>query len=165
MCFLILVSFLSVLLPLTATAEPSVKIISDTAGCPKNYPFKEDKLKVIVQDGEKLLASKTFCSSYGEATAVIEKDAKGFYFLLLRYGIGRGTNAKSEYLAVYKVNRFLIEHCSIPISAPAGLQSDWQYNYQVSKPASGGLIFNMTLHADKDAEWVPADKKRQIEVR
>lgn len=155
-----------VMLPIAANAEPVTKIISDTSGCPINYPFKEeDSLKVVVEDRGKILASKSFCSSYGKATAKIEKDAKGDYFLLLLYGVGRGTNARSEYLSVYKVNANLIEHCTIPISSGAGPQSVWLYNYQISKPLSGGLIFNMTLDVDKDAIWFPADKKRQIEVK
>src|SRR6266568_7081240 len=92
--------------PVVANGEPAFEIVPDSKafGCSQIYPFKEDNLKIVLRDGNKILAEQFFCSSYGLADATIEKDAKGHYFLLLRYGEGRGTNARSEFLNVYKVS-------------------------------------------------------------
>ena len=137
-------------------------------GCPYGYPFQEDKLKVVISEANKILAEKSFCSSYGGAEAFIEKDATGIHFLLLRYGEGRGTNARSEFLSIYKIGRNLVEHVRIPISEPAAPPGGrWQYEYQILKPSSGGLRISLTLriYQDRDVEFAPRDKRRTIEVR
>jgi len=156
-----------VLIPLTANAAP-ISIISEDYnkyGCPGDYPFTEDNLKLVVQDGNVVLAERSFCSSYGKASALIEQDALGAYFVLLRYGQGRGTNARSEYLAVYKLDHNLIEYIRIPISAPASGASRWEYKYKISKPQAGGLLFHLVLEVEPKAEWYPAEKLRIIEIR
>ena len=107
----------------------------------------------------------SFCSSYAKASVLIEQDALGAYFVLLRYGKGRGTNARSEYLAVYRLDRNLIEFVSIPISAPASGFSRWEYKYTVSKPPTGGLVFHLVLEAGPKTEWYPAERLRTIEIR
>lgn len=155
--------------PVVAIAAPTAKIVSDENGfgCSELDPWKEHRLKIVVSDGNKLLAEKAICSSYGAADVVVEKDAKGIYFLLLQYGEGRGTNARSEFLSIYKLGRNLIEHVRIPISEPASSSGKWYYDYRISKPKSGGLLITLTLRIDgeRDAEFAPADKQRTIEVR
>src|SRR5438105_12707873 len=123
-----------------------------------NYPFQEDNLKIVVQEGNKLIAQKAFCSSYGKADVALEKDAKGNYYLLLQHGEGRGTNARSEFLSVYRLSRTLIEHVRIPVSAPSGSISGWTYEYRLSMPASGGLLITLILRVDsEDADLIPPE--------
>ena len=160
---------LVVLIPIVATAAPTAKIVSDESGfgCPGTYPFKEDNLKIIVNEGSKIVAEKAICSSYGDAEVAIEKDAKGIYFLLVRHGEGRGTNARFEYLSIYKLGHNLIEHARIPVSEPTSSTGKWYYDYRLTKPPSGRLLVTLTLRVDeqKDEEFAPADKRRTIEVR
>jgi len=156
------------LVPFTAMGEPAAQIIPDDKelGCPKVYPFKEDNLKVILRDGNKKLVEFSFCSSYGEANAALERDAKGNLFLLLRIGEGRGTNARSEFLSVYKVSPHMVEYVRVPISGPAGFVSGWSYDYQLLKPASGGLELTLLLKVEGEgADFVPSERKRIITVR
>jgi hypothetical protein len=162
---LLLIAFL--LMPIISNAAPTTEIVEDQHkyGCPGNYPFPEDNLKLLVQDGKAVLAELPFCSSYGKASALIEQDALGANFVLLRYGQGRGTNATSEYLAVYRLGHNLIEYARIPISAPASGFSRWEYKYTVSKPPAGGLIFHLVLETGPKAEWYPAERQRTIEIR
>jgi hypothetical protein len=155
--------------PVVAISAPTAKIVSDENGfgCSELDPWKEHRLKIVVSDGNKLLAEKAICSSYGAAEVVVEKDAKGIFFFLLKYGEGRGTNARSEFLSVYKLGRNLIEHVRIPISEPASSSGKWHYGYRVSKPQSGGLVISLTLRIDgeSDIPFAPSDRQRTIEVR
>lgn len=164
-----LFSFLVVALaPVLALSAPIAKIVTDEngLGCPRSYPFKEDNLKIVVTEENKTLSEKAICSSYGDAFVAVEKDTKGIYFLLVRYGQGRGTNARSEFLSIYKLGHNLIEHVRIPISEPASSTGRWSYDYRISKPTSGGLLVTLTLRVDeqRDEEFAPADKLRTIEV-
>ena len=162
----ILVVFLAVA---PVMGAPIAKIVSDENGygCSELDQFKEHRLKIVVNEGNKVLAEKAICSSYGAAEVVVEKDAKGIYFLLLRYGEGRGTNARFEFLSIYKLGRNLIEHVRIPISEPASSSGKWYYDYRVSKPKSGGLLISLTLRIDseRDVEFAPSDKQRTIELK
>ena len=97
---------------------------------------------------------------------MLESDAKGNIFLLLRYGEGRGTNARSEFLSVYKVSPKMIEYLRVPISAPAGFLSKWFYEYRLSKPTSGGLELALRLKVEGEgADWIPSERHRTITVK
>jgi len=156
-----------ILIPITSNAAPIANIVEDPNkyGCPANYPFTEDNLKLIVQDGNAVLAEKPFCSSYGKAGAYIEQDALGTYFVLLHYAEGRGTSTSCEYLAVYRLAHNLIEFVRIPISAPTSGFSGWKYRYTVSRPPTGGLVFHLILVGGHEAEKSPAERVRTIEIR
>lgn len=160
---------MSGIVPTVAHTDPVAEVINDEDGdaCSASYPFEADKLKLVVRDGEKLLAATPVCSSYGETEAVVVKDAKGAYYILLRHGHGRGTNVRLEYLFIYKLGRDLIEHVRIPISQPSSSTGRWHYDYRVSKPKAGGLLVSLTLRLDSERESrsFPADKHRAIEVR
>ena len=127
--------------------------------------FSEDRLILRIKlNGEEI--TDEFCSSYGKADAQIIRDVRGDNFLILRFGQGRGTNATSEYLSVYRIAKNLIEHVRIPISEGAGQTSRWYYDYKIEKPKHGGLIITLSLRIEgSKAEWFPKEKKRIIQIK
>jgi hypothetical protein len=127
--------------------------------------FEDDSMTLIVNEDGKELARHYFCSSYGKASARIIQDASGESFVLLTYGEGRGTNATTEYLAVYPVAKDLVEYARIPVSAGAGPLSRWHYDSRVEKPERGGIRLVLTLRVEGgDATWLPSERTRVIEV-
>ena len=154
--------------PQAGIAALSNQIVEDGtfAGCPPDYPFKDDNLRMLIRDGKNLVHQLDFCSSYGRADAKIENDAKGNQYVILRYGEGRGTNARHEYLRVYKIGRKLFEFIRIPLSGPAGPTSRWEYSCKLDKPKNGGLIFKMRLNLEgENLENIPSEKLRTISIK
>jgi len=85
--------------------------------------------------------------------------------VILRYGEGRGTNAREEYLAVFGLANELVEYARTPVSAGAGPTSRWYYEYTVTRPSGGGLRLILTLHIDgNDVMWAPSETTRVITV-
>ena len=163
-----LIPLLILLLAGTADAAISVKVIYDKTlyGCPPDYPFKEDNLRMVVNDGNKKITEQNFCSSYGDAKARIEKDAKGIPYIFLYFGEGRGTNARSEFLSVYSVSDHLIPYLTLPLSGPAGPFSNWHYEYEISKPSDGGFILHMKLKVEgHEPEVFPKEKTKSISIK
>jgi hypothetical protein len=163
-----LLPILILLLAGTANASMSAEVTEDPAlhGCPPYYPFKEDNLRLIVLNGDKKITEHYFCSSYGNAKAKIEKDAKGISYVFLRHGEGRGTNARSEFLTIYAVSKNLIEYMRLPLSGPAGPFYHWHYEYDVMKPEGGGFSLKMKLKVEgKDPEWVPVEREKTIVIK
>jgi hypothetical protein len=159
-------SFLAVSGIAQADLLAQVKPDSQTEGCPKGYPFPEDNLRLFIRGDNTKTLELPFCSSYGNAEATIERDIKGRSFVLLRYGIGRGTNVREEFLKVYEVGEKLKELKTLPISAPSGFTSRWFYDFKVSKPATGGLQLVLTLRQDgSETIDVPKEKLRTINVQ
>jgi hypothetical protein len=151
------------------SAEPTVTISPKwhdlNPGTKECGGFSEDSLTLKIKDNEKEITHE-FCSSYGKADAKITKDAVGDNFLILKFGQGRGTNATSEYLSVYKIEENLIEYARIPISAGAGSMSRWYYDDKIEKPKQGGLIISLSLRiVGSGAEWYPKEKKRTIQIK
>ena len=127
--------------------------------------FSDDSLILKINKGGNEIAHE-FCSSYGEAEAKIVQDAHSDNFLFLKFGQGRGTNARSEYLSIYRVDNNLIEYVRIPLSEGAGPSSRWYYDYKIEKPKQGGLIITLRLRIKGlDAEWFPKEKKRRIQIK
>lgn len=129
--------------------------------------FSEDSLILTINISRKELIHE-FCSSYGNADAKIIRDESGSNFLVLKFAQGRGTNATSEYLSVYKIEKHLEEYARILVSEPAGRLSHSYYDYKIEKRKSGGLMFVLSLRIEgdpKDAEWFPNEKKRIIEIQ
>ncbi len=153
--------------PRPATAALSNQIVEDatSAGCSPDYPFKEDNLRMMIRDGRNVVHQLDFCSSYGRADARIENDAKGNQYVILRYGEGRGTNARSEYLKIYRISKELFEFIRIPLSGPAGPTSRWSYDYDLERPKGGGLTFKMHLQLEgaRPAHF-PSDKTRTFHI-
>lgn len=127
--------------------------------------FSEDSLVLKIKDNEKEVIHE-FCSSYGQADAKIVRDAKKDSFLILKFSQGRGTNAWSDYISIYRLDKNLIEYVRIPVSEGAGLSSRWYYDYEIEKPKQGGLKITLSLRIKgSDAEWYPNEKKRTIQVK
>jgi hypothetical protein len=133
------------------------------------YGFTEDRMKLVVAQDGAALDSFEFCSSYGKASVTVETDRSGRAFVLLRYGEGRGTNARSEYIMIFAASTPLIELARLPVSAPAGPFSQWHYDVTVQPRRSHGLRITMTLRVDgrvegKDREFIPSEKSRTYEI-
>ncbi|MDA8084100.1 MAG: hypothetical protein M0024_10630 [Nitrospiraceae bacterium] len=158
-----------VLAGLAASAEPRVTItpkwsdlITESKEC---GGFSEDMLVLTIKrNGEEIV--NEFCSSYGKADATIIKDNTGHDYLILKFAQGRGTNATSEFLSLYRIDNNFIEYVRIPISAAAGPMSRWYYDYRVEKPKQGGLLILLSRRlGGSDAEWYPKEKKRTIQIK
>jgi len=152
----------------TAQAQLQVEIKEDTnpVGCPKNYPFREDNLRLFVRDGNSKVLELPFCSSYGSAEVSIERDIKEQNFVLLRYGTGSGTNVREEFMKVFKAGAKLEERQNFKCSAPSGFTSRWLYDFKVLKPSAGGLQFLLTLRQEgTETIDTPKEKQRVINVQ
>ena len=154
---------------LAFSAEPQVTILQkwsdlnpETKEC---GGFSEDRLILTIKINKEEIKDE-FCSSYGKADAKIIKDAHGDNFLILKFSKGRGTNATSDYISVYRIDKYLLEYAKMPISAPAGPSSRWYYDYKVAKPKQGGLILSFSLRIEGlDAELYPKEKERIIQIK
>jgi hypothetical protein len=150
------------------SAEPSVKILNkwsdlntDTKECDG---FSYDNFILKINNNGKEITHE-FCSSR-EADAEVVQDAIGDYFLILKSTAGHGTNAWTDYFTVYRINPNLIEYLKTPISDGAGPFSRWYYDYKITKPEHGGLVFTFSLRIEgKDAEWYPKEKERIIQIK
>lgn len=152
----------------SATAAVTVSVVEDPSyhGCPPYYPFKEDNLLMVVTEGKKKIATYGVCSSYGTAEAHIEKDAKGNPYIFLKYGEGRGTNAREEYLKIFTVSETLTEYLRLPLTGPAGPFSNWHYDYSVTKPKDGGFSLRLRLKVEGEgAITVPAERTKSINIK
>ncbi len=144
--------------------------------------FQGDAERVEVRDGGKIISALTFCSAYGGASAKVATDRAGVSFLLLRFGEGHGTNARSEYLSVYRVAPTLDEYVRLPISGPSSPVDRWAYTYEVSQLPERGIRIVLWLHhgdlrhveghassghqrhAKDGDEYYPGDAMRVVEV-
>ncbi len=159
---------LAILTPSISVSETTVTITSEkVTGKNKDYcdGFPDDDLRLTIKRGKEVIED-TFCSSYGKADAFVVTDRKGGDFLLLRFGEGRGTNAVSEYLSVFRISKKLVEYARIPISSAAGFTSRWEYDYKIEKPYDGGLKIILDLDIiGADAEWYPNEKQRIVQIK
>ncbi|MBI2990977.1 MAG: hypothetical protein HYY47_02390 [Deltaproteobacteria bacterium] len=101
--------------------------------------FSEDSRSLIVSNESKTITKYDFCSSYGTGSAAVAADARGRQYVLLKYLEGRGTNATTEYLAIFKIAPELFEYVRVPIASGAGPTSRWEYAYSIDTPPKGGL--------------------------
>lgn len=153
------------------SAEPNVSISPkwldlnpDTKECDG---FSEDSLILKIKIN-KLEIIDEFCSSYGKADAKIIRDAGGVNYLLLKTARGRGTHVTSEYLTVYRIEKYLEELARFPVFEPLGRVSGSYYDYKIKRPKTGGLLFLITVRIEgeaEDAEWFPKEKKRIIQIK
>jgi hypothetical protein len=148
-----------------ALAAPTVEIISSKERTPLST-FDEDHLDLIVKEDGVIKDTHYFVSSYGKADAQLVRDHQGTYYVILRYGKGRGTHVRSEYITVFKVLKRLNQVVTFPLNGPAGMHSDWEYSYVLSKPKGGGLEFSLSLTIiGDDAIAYPEDKVRTISIK
>jgi len=163
------------LVSINAFAAPTARIVNVGNDSALEYCgiFKEDDLNLIISDSGKDIASYRFCSSYGGAEVQIIRDKRNVDYVLLRHKEGRGTNATTEYLSVFrpdmsKPHGDLVELMRVPISAGANMTSRWHYDYKVYRPKMGGIKFVLTRRIDKigDEElvYLPLERLRVIHV-
>ncbi len=168
--FILAAVVLAVLVPATAMPQTTVQITEKKIN--GEYPKDEcggfwgDSLILTIRKNNQKITDYDFCSRYGKADASVVKDALGEEFLILKFGEGGGTFALTEYLLVFRISDKLVEYARIPVSAPAGFTSVWQYDYKIEKPSSGGLkiILDLVISGD-DAEWYPPEKRRIVQIR
>jgi hypothetical protein len=125
-----------------------------------------DAERVEIRDGTAKIAELPFCSAYSGASAEVVTDRAGVSFLLLRFGQGHGTNARSEYLSVYRIAAELDEYLRTPVSGPASKVDRWEYTYAVSPLPKCGIRIVLTLLHGGDGPGVynPVDRVRVIDV-
>jgi len=134
---------------------------------PLNADFKSDWLTLTIKNGTNTLYSHDFVSAYGEAHADIFTAQWGEY-LLLRYGVGRGTSALTEYVAVYEMLDYLVEVVRFPVSGYAGPGALWEYSYTV-QAKTNGLEIAMVRKVDHYSPEskimaLPGDIRRVIRI-
>lgn len=175
MTIVTILAMLVMLCAFDAAAEPIIIITHkwpelnfDTKDC---NGFSEDSLVLRIKDGTEEITYE-FCSSYGKASAEIIKDALSSNFIVLKFGEGRGTNAVSEYLTVYRIHNKPLgfdEYVRIPVSAGAVPAWRWYYDYNITRPDSGGIIFSFILRVEGEGpiynEILPHEKKRAIVIK
>lgn len=108
--------------------------------------FVGDAERVEVRVGTTKIADLSFCSAYGGASAEVFTDRAGVSFLPLRFGEGHGSNARSEYLSVYRVAASLDEYVRTPLSGAASVADRWEFAYTVSPLPEHGLRIHLRLH-------------------
>jgi hypothetical protein len=148
-------------------AVPTAEIRTAEDGCP-NSEFVDDSLELVIRDGKRQLASYVFCSSYGKSDARVVSDKRGRFYVVLTYGEGRGTNARTEYISVLPIREPIVPIATIPIEGPAGFTSRWRYDYRTETPSGGGLKFVLSLRAIGDraaVEGTPKEVVREIFIK
>ena len=129
------VSAWSTELPLSVSVSSLYLSSQEYANC----QFLGDDMVLEVAQGDKVLTQYQFCSSYGKASAMVEKDYNGVCYVLLEWSEGHGPNATTDYLSVFALRRDLFEYARTPLSSASGATTRWKYQYSVSTPSTGGL--------------------------
>jgi hypothetical protein len=134
---------------------------------PADADFREDWLKLEVRQGTNVIHTHRFISSYGITDGEVVSGPHANY-LLLEFGEGRGTSARTGYLAVFEMLDRLTEIARIPIAGYAGTDVEWNYKYAVRATSNGIEILlarNVRLfHPDSVPEGLPSDRKRIIRI-
>ena len=153
------------LLSLECSAASLAVKIEPSAQRTARSSFDEDHLDIVLRDGTNVLDRVYLNSSYGKAEAQLIADAIGTRYGVVRYGQGRGTHVREEFIKIFRVGKRLNEMVSFPLSGPAGDSADWQYSYRVDRPKNGGLKFVLSLRVTgKRAIVFPEDKSRTISI-
>lgn len=165
-----LIKIILILLAAATSASAAVSVtVEDDAelrGCPPDYPFKDDNLRIVLKSEKKIVGELNFCSTYGKSEAKIETDAKDKAYVFLKHGEGRGTNARKEFLTIFTATKNPTELLRLPLSGPAGPFSNWYYDYSVTKPKGGGFSLRMKLRVDgEDAVSIPAERTKTITIK
>lgn len=130
--------------------------------------FSDDSLILTININKNIIKHE-FCSSYGKAKANIIKDSRGVNFLILKTALGRGTHVTTEYLTVYRIEKYLEELTRFPVYEPAGRFANCYFDYKIAKPKDGGLLFSITVRIEdnttEDSAWIPTEKERTILIK
>jgi hypothetical protein len=133
---------------------------------PNNCGFWGDSLTLTISDGDRVIITKRYCSAYGESHARIVSDARAHNYVLLTHSEGHGTNAKTDYLTVYRLTDKLIKRTRVRISEGVGPTARWFYDYTVQTLPQGGLKLVMTLRIEgtPDRGSIPPEPARVVIV-
>lgn len=162
---LILLSILSILLE-PACATPVIHLQSNTDISKRNAcEFAGDKVVLTITDNGKRLATKTYCTSFGESKAKLVTDARGKLYLLLEYRTGRTSEGTDDYLEVDRLDQQLKQVFQMQTVGITGPNAAFWYTHAVQTPKTGGLILTFTLHASPNSKCcVPTQKKRVVRI-
>lgn len=160
---------------LSAASGPSglaVRVEAGGTSNPADCDPASDAVRLVVSEGGRELTHHDFCASYGLARASTAVDGAGRCFVLLESGEGRGTNAVTDYLRVYRleVDSRLMDVLRTPLAWGVGSVKRFVYRYKVSPVAGGGLRIDLQGAVDegKDAPWccvgVPRERHRTITI-
>ncbi len=157
-----------------ASASPgvAVRVEAGETSNPADCDPADDAVRLVVSEGGRALAHHDFCASYGLARASMAVDGASRRFVLLESGEGRGTNAVTDYLRVYRlgVDARLMEVLRTPLAWGVGSVKRFVYRYKASPAADGGLRIDLqgALDAGDDAAWccvgVPLERRRTITI-
>jgi hypothetical protein len=114
--------------------------------------FADDAVAVVVSDGGKGTIEEDLCSSYGRATARIVVDGKARKYVLVEYHEGRGPNATTGYLTVYRLAGEMREVARIPLSWATGPAQRFTYKFKVATDELGGLRISLRDTAPTSSE-------------
>jgi len=116
----------------------------------------EDSMVLTIIDGQKPPITLRVCSSYGDAKAKAFTDKKGRNYVLLEYGENRGTNARNDYLRVYRLdNDHLFKIMDIQLSWWTAPLNRFFYHYDVTTGHTAGLEINLRETGYKSGPDVP----------
>jgi hypothetical protein len=144
----IIVIALSTMIAAPVAAEPRVKLESplnlgdqDKEWCNAS---PEDSMIMTVTNGAEPPVIQKVCSSYGSAKGFGFTDKKGRNYVLLEYGVGRGTNERDDYLRVYQLEKNnLFKIMDIQLSWKTHPDDRFRYTYEVTGGTTQGLQINL----------------------
>jgi hypothetical protein len=162
---LILLSILPVLVE-PAFATPVIRLQGNTDISKRNEcEFADDKVVLTIMDNGKRLATKTYCTSFGDSKAKLVTDTRGTIYLLLEYRTGRTSEGTDDYLEVDWLDKQLKQVFQMQTVGITGPNAAYWYTHAVQTPKAGGLILTFTLHASPNPECcVPTQKKRVVKI-
>lgn len=141
--------------------QPNQPLVPNQTGC----DFVDDAMSLVVTDDGKELAREDFCSSFGRAAAKTVADQHGRNYVLLEYSEGRGTNATTTYLTVFRLTADLLEMMRIPLSWATGPTQRFAYAYDIANDQSGGLRITLRGTGEAGSECcVPPEKVQTIRI-
>ena len=156
--------------PVRAEAEVTVHIQSyvgaeqkgdDIRGCDNRY---DAETLVVRRDGRQIVA-QDYCSSYGFTSAKVVTDRRNVAYVVLEFGDGRGTGARTEHLAVFRVGNGLAICTRQVIGGAAGVNSGWTYKYDFERPTGGGLRLSLRREiGGDDPAYYPRVEAKVVEI-
>jgi hypothetical protein len=154
---------------LPAMAEPQASIESgwSAAGGTRTWcdGFAEDALSLIVSDHGKVVGSDQFCSAYGKAKTSTFQDRAKTTYVLVESGEGRGTNATTRFLTLYRLYPSLFEIMRIPLSWGTGPTERFTYSYRLESQHVSGLRILLNGKSDPGNQCcVPSKPDLTIDI-
>lgn len=131
--------------------------------------FDADFVTLYLRDKENIRrVDHDFCSAYQGADAKLVKDGRGRNYVFLEHGEGRGTNATTHFLSVFRiVDDHLRLVTKTELDWPTDIHARFGYSYSVRPSARGGL--ELVLQGKKDGRsedpcCIPPEQRRIIRI-